>query len=66
MTCTASLHCPVKVYSRNNAPHGAVLCFRDENGSGVDVFMPYDQAKAMSDAFNASSAPALPATATSA
>jgi hypothetical protein len=66
MTCTASLHCPVKVYARNNAPHGAVLCFRDENGSGVDVFMPYDQAKAMSDAFNASSAPALPATATSA
>jgi hypothetical protein len=53
MRMTTSMHYPIAAYARDNAPHGAVLAIRDGNGCGVDIYMPYAQAKAMADAFNA-------------
>lgn len=53
MSMSASIHEPTFAEARVNKFSGGVLVIRDKMGSDVAVFMPYEKARAMADAFNA-------------
>lgn len=55
MTVTANLHRPEKVQAKAQGNIG-VLSFDCADGSYINVFLPYEQARAMADAFNAAKA----------
>lgn len=53
MSTSTSMHDPIKAAAHTNSVSDGVFKMIDAEGNQLNIFMPYDKAKAMADAFNA-------------